>query len=238
MIRLRAQIRHTICIAVAIAAAAGAARGQAGPSGPRIKCAQEVFNFGYVPQDATVSHTYWLKNAGTEEVIITEIKPNCGCTRIPPSDSSIAVGDSLPIEMVFASRNMSGKVEKFTRIGSNAAGRVPALTFQASVFKTTEDHGPITAVPAVIELTEAGAAKFNLKNSAKTTVTVQVVDVPAEIIRLDWNELSLAPDESRDLSFELLPQEKPTEFSKSITLEVNDPEHTRLTIPITNVKKE
>lgn len=238
MIRLRPQIRHSICIAVAIVATARPTCGQTTSSGPRVKCSQEVFNFGYVPQDATVSHTYWLKNTGTEEVVIKEIKPNCGCTRIPPSDSSIAVGDSLPIEMVFASRNMSGKVEKFTRIGSNAAGRVPALTFQANVFKATEEHGPITAIPAVIQLTEASTAKFALKNAAKTTVTVQVVDAPIGIIRLDWNELTLAPDESRELSLELLPQEKPTEFSKSITLEVNDPGHTRLTIPITNVKKE
>lgn len=203
-----------------------------------MKCSQEVFDFGYVPQDATVSHTYWLKNTGTAEVVITEIKPNCGCTRIPPSDSSIAVGDSLPIEMVFASRNMSGKVEKFTRIGSNAEGRVPALTFQANVIKAAGEHGPITATPEILKLTGASAPKFSLRNTTKSAVSVRVVDAPAGLIQLDWNELTLAPDESKELSFALLPQEKPTEFTKSITLEVNDSGHTRLTIPITNIQKE
>lgn len=238
MLKLPPSNRTVLATVVILIAVSGMALGQNPGAGPRIKCTPEVFDFGYVPQDATVSHTYWLKNTGTETAVITQIKPNCGCTRVPPSDSTIAVGDSLAIELLFASRNMSGKVEKFTRIVSNAEGRVPALTFKGRVFKAAEDHGPITAIPAIIEIAGSTAPKLSLKNTSKSSLTVQVVDLPPGLIQLNWNELTLGPDETKEVSLALLPQENQVEITKSITLESNDSERSRLTVPITNVKKE
>lgn len=238
MLKLASTNRTVLAASIMLIAVSSVALGQAPSTGPRIKCTPEVFDFGYVPQDATVSHTYWLKNTGTETAVITQIKPNCGCTRVPPSDSTIAVGDSLAIELQFASRNMSGKVEKFTRITSNAEGRVPALTFRGRVFKASEEHGPITAIPAIIEVTGSSAPKLSLRNTSKSTVTVQVVDLPPGLIQLDWNELTLGPDETKEVSLVLLPQESQVEFTKSITLESNNSERSRLTVPITNVRKE
>lgn len=238
MLKFRPRYRTILATATLLIAVSSVASGQTASTGPRIKCTPEVFDFGYVPQDATVSHTYWLKNMGTETAVITQIKPNCGCTRVPPSDSTIAVGDSLAIELLFASRNMSGKVEKFTRIVSNAEGRVPALTFKGRVFKASEEHGPITAIPAIIEVPGSSAPKLSLKNTSKSAVTVRVVDLPPGLIQLDWNELTLGPDETKEVSLALIPQESQVEFTKSITLESNNPERSRLTVPITNVRKE
>jgi hypothetical protein len=133
---------------------------------------------------------------------------------------------------------MSGKVEKFTRIVSNAEGRVPALTFKGRVFKASEEHGPITATPAIVEVMGSSVPKLSLKNTSNSVLTIQVVDFPSELIQLDWNELTIGPDETKEVNLTLIPQESQIEFTKSITIEANNPERTRLTIPITNVKKE
>ncbi len=211
---------------------------QTNANGPRIKCSTENFNYGYVPQGATVSHTYWLHNTGSETVTIKQLKPNCGCTQVPPTDSSISPGDSLPVEVLFGSRNMSGKVEKFTRIVSNAQGRVPALAFVAHVAKPDEISGPVVASPAIVELDGSGVGRTKITNKSDLPMTVRVVDVPPVIIHLNTNEITLAPDESKELSIEASLSKTATEFTKSITVEANDANSTRLTIPITVVKRE
>lgn len=207
-------------------------------TGPRLKCSTEIFDFGYVPQGATVSHTYWLRNTGTETAIIKQLKPNCGCTEVPPTDSTIAVGDSLPVEILFGSRNISGKVEKFTRIVSNAEGRVPALTFRSRVFKAGENPAPVVAEPAIVQTGGANEASFTLKNLGKSAISAQLVDSPPGFIKLSFNELSLAPDESKEVRFEIIPQKGKSDYTKSITLELNDSAKSRITIPITNIQKE
>lgn len=207
-------------------------------TGPRLKCSTENFNYGFVPKGATVSHTYWVRNTGTETAIIKQLKPNCGCTQVPPTDSSIAPGDSLPVEVLFGSRNMSGKVEKFTRIVSNAQGRVPALTFVAMVKAAEEIPGPAIAVPAIVELNDSWNGATTVKNKTKSAVTLTVVDAPPGLIRLTANEITLGPEESKEIAFEFEPQKSDSEFTKSVTIEANDANRTRLTIPITMVRRE
>lgn len=229
---------HNLILAIAISALPGIAFGQGSSTGPRIKCATEIFEFGYMPQNATVSHTFWLRNTGTERVKISQIKPNCGCTRIPPTDSTIAAGDSLPIEVLFGSRTMTGKVEKFTRIMSNAEGRVPALTFRAHVLKTDEKPESFAVSPAEVTMGGTTESKVAVKNTSKTPLKISVVDLPSSLIRLDTKEMSLEPDESKEISLALLAQSTPQDYTKSITLEADNPERTRITVPLSNVKKE
>lgn len=223
---------------MAISATVAEASAQDAPTGPRIRTATEIFDFGLVPQDAVVSHTYWLHNPGTEAAIIRQIKPNCGCTEIPPTDSTLAVGDSLPVEILFGTRNMTGKVEKFTRIMSNAEGRVPALTFKGVVYKKGEIPGIIAVTPEVVNTGVGTQGKFVVRNTGKSALTVRVVAPVSADIRLDTNEMSLGPDESKEVGVEFTLKAGQKDFKKSITLEANDSAKTRITVPITNVQKE
>ncbi len=229
---------RNLILAFAISVLPGIAFGQGSSNGPRIKCATEIFDFGFMPQNVIVSHTFWLRNTGTEMVKISQIKPNCGCTQIPPIDSTIAAGDSLPVEVLFGSRSMFGKVEKFTRIMSNAEGRVPALTFRAHVLKTDEKSESFAVSPTALTMGGATESKVAVKNTSKTPLKISVVDLPSSLIRLDTKEMSLEPDESKEISLTLVAQTTLQDYTKSITLEADNPERTRITIPLSNVKKE
>lgn len=51
---------------------------QAAPVGsklPRVAVSAEEFDFGRVPQGATVSHVFWIKNIGEDTLRITDVKP-------------------------------------------------------------------------------------------------------------------------------------------------------------------
>lgn len=211
---------------------------QDSPTGPRIKTDPEIFDFGLVQPDVVVSHTFWLRNSGTEEVRITRLQPNCGCTQAPLTDSTIAVGDSVPVEILFGSRNMTGKVEKFTRIFSNASGRVPALTIRTRVVKVEEMSGVFSVTPSSAVLDESNSAKVTLTNTGKSTITLKVVDSPTRYIRIDNIEIALAPEESRELTLLAHVPLPEGPFTKSITLEADDPSRTRITVPVTSVQRE
>ena len=43
--------------------------------GPNLTIPEPVFDFGYVPQHAKVSHTFWLYSTGDSTLKITKIVP-------------------------------------------------------------------------------------------------------------------------------------------------------------------
>ncbi len=43
--------------------------------GPRLSIPDSTFNFGFVPQGAVISHTFWLHSTGNETVTIVKIVP-------------------------------------------------------------------------------------------------------------------------------------------------------------------
>ena len=53
------------------------------------------FDFGQVPQNATLHHQVWLRCSGSDTVTLGEIKTGCGCLVISPERRQIVPGDSL-----------------------------------------------------------------------------------------------------------------------------------------------
>jgi hypothetical protein len=41
----------------------------------RLEVRETAFNFGFVPQGYAISHTFWLKNAGSDTLRITDVRP-------------------------------------------------------------------------------------------------------------------------------------------------------------------
>ena len=46
-----------------------------GPDGPRLEVPVTEFDFGFVPQNVRISHTFWLLNTGTDSLFIRDVKP-------------------------------------------------------------------------------------------------------------------------------------------------------------------
>ena len=42
---------------------------------PRLEVPEVSFNFGYVPQGSSISHTFWLRNVGGDTLRITDVRP-------------------------------------------------------------------------------------------------------------------------------------------------------------------
>ena len=65
-------------LATAVLAVSANAQEGANPSPakqPRIEVPEVSFNFGYVPQGASISHVFWLRNVGDDTLRITDVRP-------------------------------------------------------------------------------------------------------------------------------------------------------------------
>lgn len=69
------------CAMFALTALAANAQKDASPgaaptgSTARVEVPEVSFNFGYVPQGASISHTFWLRSVGGDTLRITDVRP-------------------------------------------------------------------------------------------------------------------------------------------------------------------
>ena len=66
------------------------------------------FDFGAVPQNATLSHEVWLHAGSTETLLLEDIKTGCGCLTAPWEKTSILPNDSLRIVFYWYTRASEG----------------------------------------------------------------------------------------------------------------------------------
>ncbi len=71
-----------VAATIAVAALSAQAQESGTPAGTppaaslaRLEVRETAFNFGYVPQGYSISHTFWLKNAGSDTLRITDVRP-------------------------------------------------------------------------------------------------------------------------------------------------------------------
>ena len=71
-------------------------------SGSKISIADPFYDFGVIPQSGgTVSKDFVVKNAGSEILEIGTLTTSCSCTSASISESSIDLGDSAVLTVVF-----------------------------------------------------------------------------------------------------------------------------------------
>lgn len=214
-------------------------------TGPRIKTAQETCEFGIVPQNAHVSHVFWLHNTGDQELHIDKLIPNCGCTQAPLDKQDVAPGDSARVELIFSSSTFDGPVEKFTQIVSNSTGRAPVLVFHANVLPDSMPMMPIEFTPRAISLDDMRPDKTDdgysflvtLKNMTGEPIGVKAVDLPDRWASVRPFDVKIAA--RGDYSFFVTFDDglAAAEFYSSMTITTSDEEQTRVSLPIFKTKR-
>jgi hypothetical protein len=113
-------------------------------SGPRIKFAEPVFDFGRVEAGKIVSHDFAFTNIGDRVLIIQDVRPACGCTTVTNWAEPVPPGKSGNIPVLFNSSGMAGPIGKFLKVISNDPSEPEVvLRFSATLWK------PLDAIPAV-----------------------------------------------------------------------------------------
>ena len=108
---------------------------QAAPAGPSTSVAlsESDFKFGKIKKGDKVEHVYEVTNTGTNPLVISEVKPACGCTVPDYTKVPILPGQKGKITLKFDSTNFDGLVTKQAEVFANVEKSPIMLTFSADI---------------------------------------------------------------------------------------------------------
>jgi len=200
----------------------------------RLDIPVKLFDFGYVPQQSTISVDYWLKSTGTEDLRILKVIPGCGCTKTPLEKDVLSPGDSTRLEVIFDSKRFTNRVTKKPRIQTNVGDQ--RLEFMAMVVRRPDSTRPLVLKPYRLELEPAGEsaaaeARFTIRNVSDEALSLDMVASRDRLFSVELPE-TIAPGQEAEAVVRLTAEGASADFEKSFTFEVSDATTTRYTVPV------
>lgn len=104
-------------------------------SGPltTLALSESAFAFGKVKKGEQVEHIYEVTNTGTNPLIISQVKPGCGCTVPDYTKDPILPGQKGKITLKFDSAQFDGLVNKQAEVYANVEKAPVIIGFSADV---------------------------------------------------------------------------------------------------------
>lgn len=165
------------------------------------------YDWGKVgPKDSPLKTKVKIKNTGNEQLLITNVKPSCGCTTAPLDKDKLAPGETATIDVSFNVGSNAGVNSKTIRISSND----PANS--TTIFRLSADvEKAVVLSPAFfafnqMEVGKEESSKVSIKNTGKKPLTISnITKSPADLkINLSGTK-TLKPGESFDLVAKVTP---------------------------------
>ncbi|WP_027381355.1 DUF1573 domain-containing protein [Chryseobacterium daeguense] len=98
-----------------------------------VALSESNFDFGKIKKGDKVEHVYEVTNTGNNPLVISEVKPGCGCTAPDFTKEPILPGKKGKITLHFDSTNFDGNVQKFADVYANVEKSPIKLTFTANI---------------------------------------------------------------------------------------------------------
>ena len=98
-----------------------------------IALSEADFDFGNIKKGDKVEHVFEITNTGKNPMIITTVKPACGCTAPEYTKEPIAPGKKGKITLSFDSTNFTGMVTKTAEVFANTEKAPIVLSFKANI---------------------------------------------------------------------------------------------------------
>ncbi|MBN2053650.1 DUF1573 domain-containing protein [bacterium] len=145
---------------------------------PSISFAETLFDLGEVKHGTKPSHRFIFTNKGDRDLVITEIRSNCGCLTSTGIDAPIPPGGEGYIDITFNTERFSGRTTKNSTVSSNDPG-TPRITLSI----TADIKVSFATNPSSLHL-----GRFSKQDSI--TKRVMVISDQPETVRITGIESS------------------------------------------------
>ncbi|SFN59016.1 Protein of unknown function [Chryseobacterium oleae] len=98
-----------------------------------VALSENNFDFGKIKKGDKVQHIYEITNTGKNPLVISEVKPGCGCTAPDFTKEPILPGKKGKITLHFDSSSFDGNVQKYADVFANVDKAPIKLTFTANI---------------------------------------------------------------------------------------------------------
>ena len=202
----------------------------------RIEFIEKYWDFGVVPGGNIVYHNFPLRNVGSDTLVITRVKPTCGCTGAPLSTDRIAPGDTAKISVSLDTSKLHGKVRKYVNVDCNdPINPYYKITFDAKIDSLEQIIAIKPLVADFGDFQNGHAPKIDLKitNTGSSPLNLSIADKPdGGILTAVFGKTELGSKETTTLSLELIAEVDSGLFASTIAIESVDDTATRISVPI------
>ena len=105
---------------------------------PKFKFVTLEHDFGRIVDGVKVAYKFKFTNVGGSDLVISQVKPTCGCTATRFPHSPIKPGESAFIELTFDSSRRKGFNHKSASVVANTQPNVVNLQIKAMVISAEE----------------------------------------------------------------------------------------------------
>jgi hypothetical protein len=197
---------------------------------PRIFCEEPTFDFGSKDSSEIVDHTFVLKNTGHSDLVITAVRPACGCTAAELTQSTIPPGESakLSAKLTLAGRN--GQVQKPILIESNDPANPALQLVMKGVIGTDFQITPSTMLLRKDSPDAPATASVIVKSMNNEKLEITDAKSEGGKLKVRWDKF---PDEnSYQITANFEERLAPGQYEDKITLKTNHPKRKQLEISV------
>jgi len=106
-----------------------------------ITFAEDTHTFGDIAQDKPVSHDFTFKNTSKETILITGVKPSCGCTATNYTKTPIKPGESGSVTATY-NAHAAGPFTKTLTVTTNDTDATKTLYIKGKVIANEAPAAP------------------------------------------------------------------------------------------------
>ncbi len=94
---------------------------------------EDFFDVGTVHSGELVKHSFRFRNTGNLPLVVKDVIPSCGCTKVDVSKKILKPGEDALVEVVFDSKGWFGSQYKSVTLRTNGVIREKSVTLKANV---------------------------------------------------------------------------------------------------------
>ena len=202
---------------------------------PKLEIVDGKFEFGMIPNNATVAQSFWFKSVGDDTLKITEIKTGCTCAIMPLEQDFILPGDSMKVRFLWNVGRRVFKIGRYPYIHTNAQVDPYRMAITGEVHRTLDSLKPVSVSPFKCELSKIkeksiDELEFTLTNRTEDDLQVSIVSSSIEECIIEIPQ-SLAALGKVVCVIKVKDEFLDKEFKGSVTIQLDNSDNTRITIP-------
>ena len=210
-------------------------------TGPFMFIPDTIFDYGYVPQNVTVSHKYRLCSVGDDTLKIFDVLAGRPFTDLPLEKTELPPGEYVDLEVIYETGPLYYSIYSTHMIYTNEydprrAPKVEWIRVKAKTYLSADSNimHPINIIPRQVDLTDLQGddeAAFKILNTTDDEIKIKIIDCPQEYLKIRMPFI-IPPRTEQKGYISLTALGRESQFRKSITIRLNDCDTARFTIPV------
>lgn len=181
----------------------------------KLSISKTTIDVGKTGFEVPVTATFELRNKGIKNLHITDVKADCGCTKVDYPKTGIGMGDRFTISLTYDARQM-GHFQKQVAVYSNATKNPVYLKMKGVVVEEVKDYsatyphdfGGLLADINQLEFDDVNKGdrrqiEINLMNNTERTLQPNLMHLPKYLTATGTPE-KLAPNHAGKMTVTLL----------------------------------